>query len=119
MFVLTIDIVHLSWPEEKEHKVISAAKEGDEQNHDHCLLRLGEQCFGNHGIGCIEFPDEKGDDQDKAKDQWRDIVSTPPRVLLIVSLVHCTTDVKLTWDAPHCRPIMNNVMPNVLRIPPI
>jgi len=83
---LTVDVVDLSWKEEKEHKVVATTQERDEKNDNHSSLGFAEESSRYHGIWSVDFPDEECNDEDDTQDQWSEVMSAPPRVLQKVSI---------------------------------
>ena len=117
--IITVDVVDLRGVDEKQHKEVATAQEGDEENDDHRLLCLMEESSRDHGMGCVEFPNEEGDDEDQTQDQRYDVVGAAPSILEIVSFIFWVlARLDPTCVAPHCMPIMKRVTPAVLRKPP-
>lgn len=80
--VVSVHVVNLGWPEEKNDEEVSTREEGDEQDHNHRLLVLLEHSLGAHGeLGELHLPDEEGDDADATNDEWCKNVGTSPGVL--------------------------------------
>ena len=82
---LTVNIVNLCWPEEEQDKIVAATKEGDEKDHNHCLLCLAEECSRHHWVWRVEFPYEEDDDENNAKDEWCQVMGTSPWILCFIS----------------------------------
>jgi hypothetical protein len=78
---LTIDVVNLSRPKEKQHKEVTTTEKGDKKDDNHSLLGLVEYCSWYHRVWCVEFPDEESDNEDKTDDQWCEVMRAAPGVL--------------------------------------
>ena len=64
---LTVDVVDLSRPEQKQDEEIAPAEECDQQDQDHRPLRLREDLLGYHRVLCeLDLPDEESYNQDEA-----------------------------------------------------
>jgi hypothetical protein len=80
----TIDIVHLSRPEEKQHKVVAATEECDKEDDDHGSLRLVEEGSRDHRVRCVKFPHKECNDEDDAQNERRKVVRAAPGVLYLI-----------------------------------
>jgi hypothetical protein len=59
--LLTIDIIDLGGPEEKQYEEVATTEECDQKNDDHGLLGLAEDRSRYHGMRRVDFPYEEGD----------------------------------------------------------
>lgn len=85
--LLTIEIVNFRWPHNDQDEEIAATQEGDKEDDSHCSFCLAEQFARDHGGGCVEFPDEEGDDEYTPNYERPQVMGTSPFVLSHISSI--------------------------------
>lgn len=84
---LTINVINLCRPHDDQGEEIAAAQEGDEEDDNHCVLRLAEHCARYHGGVRVKLPYEEGDDHYRSKYERNEVVHTTPFVLRNISII--------------------------------